>query len=42
MGAEAANFLWSDTTFFEDRYEKSASALVAVSQSLVANPILDD
>lgn len=42
MGAEAANFLWRDTTFFEDRYEKSALALVAVSQSLVANPILDD
>ena len=40
MASEAAHFLWEDTSFFEERYEKSASALIAVTQSLAGNPIL--
>ena len=37
MTHDAKNILWTDTAIFQNRYEKSASALVAVKQALERN-----
>lgn len=39
MATSAAQFLWEETQFFEDRYEKAASALIATQEILATDTL---
>lgn len=41
MQPDTASILWTDTTLFHSRYEKSSCALVAIKQALERNQVLD-